>query len=201
MTVFDGICAKLLFDCGREWNSLRLGERDQALRLRGQAKNQVEDARACSGTSVRNYVRTCDQALIETRLGASIAMEVQAQPDEAADATETDLFWSQPGGVTGGDPSHLGEVVDRSELDVAGARELAHGLKLAGDDFASGNAGLGAAIENFFYGIKSAVIDALSEGDIERLGRGRIVDGQHAEGFEYRERYAALELDGGGIER
>ena|ERR1700689_3570673 len=127
-------------------------------------------------------------------------MEVQAEPDEAADAAEADLFWSQPGSVTGSDPGHLGEVVDRSEFDVAGAGELAHGLELAGDDFVSGNAGLGAAIENSFDGIKSAVVDALSERDVERVGRGSIVDGQHAEGFEDRERNAALELDGGGIE-
>ena len=129
-----------------------------------------------------------------------MSTDVEAEPDETADAAETDLSGSEPGGVAGSDASHFGEVVHRSEFDVVGVRELPHEVELAGNAFAPGNAGLGAAIENFFDGVESGVVDALPESEVEGVGRGRIVEGQHLEGFEDRKRNAARRLDGGGIE-
>ena len=61
---------------------------------------------------------------------------------------------------------------------------MAHGIELAGDTFALGNAGLGAASENFFDGVESTVIDAFSEGKVESVGGGNVVEGQHLKGFE-----------------
>ena len=77
---------------------------------------------------------------------------------------------------------------------------MPHGVELAGDAFAAGNAGLGAASENFFHGVKSAMINAFSEGDVERVGGGNVVEGQHLKGFEDGKRNVAQRLDGGGIE-
>jgi hypothetical protein len=71
---------------------------------------------------------------------------------------------------------------------------------LAGDTFASGNAGLGATSENFFDGVESAVIDAFSEGEAEGVGGRNLVEGQHLKGFEDGKRNAARRMDGGGVE-
>ena len=110
------------------------------------------------------------------------------------------MFGTQSGGVAGGDAGHFGEVVHRSEFDVAGAGELAHGFELAGNAFASGDAGLRAAIENFFDGVKSGVVDAFSESEVESVGGSNVVEGQHLKGFENGKRNAARRLDGGRIE-
>ena len=71
---------------------------------------------------------------------------------------------------------------------------------MTGNAFASGNAGLGAANENFFDGVESAVIDPFSEGEVERVGGGNVVEGQHLKGFEDGKRNVAQRMDGGGIE-
>ncbi|MGA2216342.1 MAG: hypothetical protein ABSH31_23930 [Bryobacteraceae bacterium] len=72
---------------------------------------------------------------------------------------------------------------------------------MASDTFLSGNAGLSAAIENFFDRIESGVVDALSEGDGQSVGRLNVVDGYHLKSFEDGKRNAAGQLDGRGIER
>ncbi len=110
------------------------------------------------------------------------------------------MFGSQPGRVAGGNAGHFGEVVHGSEFYVGASVQLAHGVELAGDAFASGNAGLGTAIENFFDGVESGVVDAFPEGEVEGVGRGNVVEGQHLKGFEDGKRNAARRLDGGGIE-
>ena len=92
------------------------------------------------------------------------------------------------------------EVIHGSEFYVAGSGQLAHGVELTGDTFASGNAGLSAASENFFDGVESAVIDAFSEGEVEGVGGRNVVEGQHLKGFEDGKRNVAQRMDGGGIE-
>ena len=87
-----------------------------------------------------------------------------------------------------------------AEFHVGGAWQLAHELELAGDTFASGNAGLSAASENFFDGVESGVVDAFSESEVEGVGGDRVVEGQHLKGFEDGERNVGQRLDGGGIE-
>ena len=77
---------------------------------------------------------------------------------------------------------------------------MAHGVELTGDTFASGNAGLSAASENFFDGVESAVIDAFSEGEVESVGGGDTVEREHLKGFEDGKRNVAQRMDGGGIE-
>ena len=77
---------------------------------------------------------------------------------------------------------------------------MPHGVELGGDAFATGNAGLGAASENFFDGVESAVIDAFSEGEVESVGSGNVVEGQHLKGFEDGKRNVAQRLDGVGVE-
>ena len=77
---------------------------------------------------------------------------------------------------------------------------MAHGVELAGDAFASGNAWLGPASENFFDGVEGAVIDALSKGEVESVGGGNVVEGQHLKGFEDGKRNVAQRMDGGRIE-
>jgi hypothetical protein len=77
---------------------------------------------------------------------------------------------------------------------------LAHSVELTGNTFAPGNAGLGAASENFFDGVESTVIDAFSEGEVEGVGGRNVVEGQHLKGFEDRKRNVAQRMDGGGIE-
>ncbi len=124
----------------RDWwrcqASLGAGEGEGAGRVGGQAEDEV------GGVGTR----------LKPSFGTSIAIDIQAQPDETTDAAEADLFGTQSGGIAGGDAGHFGEVVHGSEFHFTRAGQLAHGVELAGDTFASGNAGLGAAIENFFDG-------------------------------------------------
>ena len=68
---------------------------------------------------------------------------------------------------------------------------MAHRVELAGDAFASGNAGLGTASENFFDGVEGSVIDAFSEGEVEGVGRGNMAEREHLKGFEDGKRNAA----------
>jgi|SRR5664279_5949152 hypothetical protein len=85
-----------------------------------------------------------------TRLGIDtepdVGTDIEADPDETSDAAKSDGFGSQPASVARGDACHFGEIVHGSEFYVARAGQLAHGLELAGNAFASGHAGLGAAI-------------------------------------------------------
>ena len=148
--------------------ALRAGEWDCAGGIRGQAEDEAGGVGTYSGTSV----------------GTSIAIDIQAQPDEATDAAEADLFGTQSGGIAGGYAGHFGEVVHGSEFHFAGAGQLAHGVELAGDTFASGNTGLGAAVENFFDGVESGVVDAFSKGKVEGVGVGSVVEGHHLKSFE-----------------
>ena len=127
-------------------------------------------------------------------------MDIEAEPDEASDAAEADRFGTQAGGITGGDARHLGEVIDGSKFHVAGMGQLAHGVELAGNTFASGNAGLSTASKNFFDGVESSVIDAFSESEVERVGRRNMVEREHLKGFEDGKRNAAERMDRGGIE-
>ena len=127
-------------------------------------------------------------------------MDIEAEPNETPDAAEADFFGTQPGGVAGGNAGHFGEVVHGSEFYVGEAGQLAHGLELTGDAFASGNAGLSAASENFFDGVESGVVDAFSEREVEGVGGGSIVEGQHLKGFEDGKRNVAQRLDGRGID-
>src|ERR1019366_3585010 len=136
------------------------GEWDRAGGIGGQTEDEV--------SGVGTYFCTSG--------GTSIAIDIQAQPDEATDAAEADLFGTQSGGIAGGDAGHFGEVVHGSEFHFKGAGQLAHGVELAGDTFASGNTGLGAAIENFFDGVESGVVDAFSEGKVEGVGGGSVVE-------------------------
>ena len=71
---------------------------------------------------------------------------------------------------------------------------------MTGDTFASCNAGLGTASENFFDGVESAVIDAFSEGEVEGVGGGNVVEREHLKGFEDGKRNVAERMDSGGIE-
>ena len=128
-------------------------------------------------------------------------MDIKAKPYETSDAAQADGFGTESGGVAGSNASHFSEVVHGSEFHVAGAGQLAHGIELASDTFASSNAGLGAAIENFFDGVESGVIDAFSEGEVEGVGGGHVVERQHLKGFENGKRNAAGRMNGGGIER
>src|ERR1035437_4889315 len=139
------------------------GEWDWAGGIGGQAEDEAGGVGTPFGTSV----------------GTSIAIDIQAQPDKTTDAAEADLFGTQSGGVAGGDAGHFGEVVHGSEFHFTGAGQLAHGVELAGDAFASGNAGLGAAIEDLFDGVESGVVDAFSESEIEGVGRRYVVERKH----------------------
>ena len=135
------------------------------------------------------------------RLGTwSSDIDIEAEPDETAYAAEADLFGTQSGGIAGGDASHFREIVHGSEFHVAGLGELAHGVELTGDTFACGDAGLGAAIENFFDGVESGVVNAFSESEIEDVGRRNVVEGQHLKSFQDGKRDAARRRDPGGIE-
>jgi len=78
--------------------------------------------------------------------------------------------------------------------------QLAHGVELAGNTFASGNAGLSTASENFFDCVESSVIDAFSEGEVKGVGGGNMVEREHLKGFEDGKRNAAERMDRGGIE-
>ena len=49
-----------------------------------------------------------------------LGMDIKAEPDEAPDATQANLFGTQSGGIAGGDARHFGEIVDRPEFHVAG---------------------------------------------------------------------------------
>jgi len=177
----------------RHWRrcraSLGAGEWDCAGGIGGQAEDEAGGVGTHFGTSVG------------TSVGTNIAIDIQAQPDKTADAAEADLFGTQSGGIAGGDAGHFGEVVHGSEFHFTGAGQLAHGVELAGDTFASGNTGLGAAIENFFDGVESGVVDAFSEGKVEGVGGGSVVEGHHLKSFEDGKWNAPLRLDGGGIER
>ena len=133
-------------------------------------------------------------------LGTGIGTDIEAEPDKASDAAEADCVGTQAGCVAGGNAGHFSQVVHGSEFHVAGAGQLAHGVELTGNALASGDAGLGAASENFFDGVESAVIDALSEGKIERVGGRNVVEGQHLKGFEDGKRNVAERMDGEGIE-
>ena len=118
------------------------------------------------------------------RPGTEFGTDIEAEPDEAPDAAEAEFIGTESGGVAGGNAGHFGEVVHGAEFHVGGAWQLAHELELAGDTFASGNAGLSAASENFFDGIEGGVVDPFSEGEVEGVGGDRVVEGQHLKGFE-----------------
>ena len=77
---------------------------------------------------------------------------------------------------------------------------MSHGVELAGNASASGNTGLSPASKNFFDGVESSVIDALSEGEIEGVGGSDVVEGQHLKSFEDGKRNVAQGMDGGWIE-
>jgi hypothetical protein len=94
----------------------------------------------------------------------------QAQPDKWSNAREPGFIGPQPQHVTDADASDLGEIVHWAECKFAGARLLAHTDQLIGNEFASGNAGLRAAIEHFLDGVQRSVIDALTKCDIDRFG-------------------------------
>jgi len=135
------------------------------------------------------------------RFGTRIATGIETEPYETSYAAEADLFGTKSGGVTGGNAAHFGEVVHGAEFHLAGTGKLAHGVEFSGDTSAPGNAGLRAAIENFFDGAKSRVVDAFSEGEVEGVGRGNVVERQHLKGFEDGKRNAARRVDGGKVER
>jgi hypothetical protein len=135
-----------------------------------------------------------------TNIGTDIGTDIEAKPDKASDAAEADCFGTYTGRVAGSDARHFGQVVHGSEFHVARVRELAHGVKLTCDTFASGNAGLGAASQNFFDSVESAVIDAFSEGHVESVGGGNAVEREHLKGFEDGKRNVAQRMDGGRIE-
>ena len=126
---------------------------------------------------------------------------IEAEPDETSDAAKADSFGSQPRSVARGGACHFSEVVHGAKFHVTRARQLAHGLELAGNTFASGNTGLGAAIEDFFDSVESGVVDTFSEGEVERAGGSGIVKGEHLKGFEDGKGNAPRRMDGGGIER
>ena len=165
----------------------RTSRRVRTSRLGLQAKHQV----GCNGShpSAEN-----------AGFGTYIRTNIQAKPDEAANAAKTNLFGTKPSSVACGDAGHFGEIVHGSEFHVARTRQLAHGFEFAGDAFSSGNAGLRAAIENSFDGVERGVVDAFSEGEVESVGCGNVVERQHLKGFEDGKRNAARRLDGGGIE-
>jgi hypothetical protein len=129
-----------------------------------------------------------------------IGIDIEAKPDETPDAAEADCFGTQAGGIAGGDARHFGQVVHGSEFHVAGVGQLAHRVELAGNAFASGNARLGAASENFFDGVESSVIDALSESEVEGVRGSNMVEREHLKGFEDGKRNASDRMDSGGIE-
>ena len=155
------------------------GEWDRAGSVDGQAENEVGGGGA--------------------GLGTEATIDIEAEPDETSNAAQTDLFGTQSGGVTGGNASHFGEVVHRSEFYVAGPCELAHQFELTCDALASGNAGLSPAIENFFDGVEGGMVDAFPEREIKSVGRRRIVQRQHLKGFHDGKRNVARRLDAGGI--
>ena len=126
--------------------------------------------------------------------------DVETEPDKASDAAEADCFGTQASGVAGGNAGHFTQVAHGSEFYVAGTGQLAHGVELTGNTFASGNTGLSPASENFFDGVESAMIDAFSEGEVEGIGGSNVVEGQHLKGFENGKRNVAQRMDGGGIE-
>jgi len=134
------------------------------------------------------------------RFGTSIAIGIETEPYETSYAAKADLFGTKSGGVAGGNAGHFGQVVHGSEFDVAGAGELAHGVEFTSDTSAPGNAGLRAAIENFFDGVKSGVVDTFSESEVEGVGRSNVVERQHLKGFEDGKRNAARRMDGGRVE-
>jgi hypothetical protein len=43
-----------------------------------------------------------------------------------ANAAQSNLFGSEPGGIAGGNSSHFCEVVHGTEFHIAGPRELTH---------------------------------------------------------------------------
>jgi len=153
-------------------------------RFGGQAEDQVSGNGALSGRGI----------------ATEIGMDIQAEPYETSDAAEADLVGAESGGVAGGNAGHLCQVLHGPEFHVARPGQLAHGIELAGDTLASGDARLGTASENLFDGEESRVVDAFSEGEIEGVGRGYIVEGQHLKGFEDGKRDAAGRLDGGEID-
>src|SRR5258708_2028935 len=104
-----------------------------------------------------------------------------------------------PVDICGGDAG-ISEVVHGSVCYVAWAGQLAHKVDLAGDAFASGNAGLGPASQNFFDGVESSVIDAFSKGEVERVGGGNMVEREHLKGLEDGKRNVAERIDSGGVE-
>ena len=62
-----------------------------------------------------------DGTRLPSGFGANIEPNLQAEPDETSDAAEANSFGSQPGGVTGGNARHFGQIVHGSEFHVAGA--------------------------------------------------------------------------------
>ena len=59
------------------------------------------------------------------RPGPDGGMDIEAEPYETANTAEPNFFGAQPGGVTGGNAGHFGEIVHGSELHVGGAGQLA----------------------------------------------------------------------------
>ena len=145
-------------------------------------------------------MRAIFRACIETKR-LEIAIYLEAKPDEAPDAAETDFFRTEPRRVAGGDAGHFVEVAHRAEFHFARTSRLAHGFELAGNALTSGNAGLGAALENSFDGVERGVVDPFAEGQVESVGRGHIVERKHLKGFENGKRNTSRRLNGGEIER
>jgi len=164
--------------------SLGAVQEDRAGRAGGQAEDQVGGDGARSGPGI----------------GTEIGTDIEAEPYEPSDAAQADLVGTESGGVTGGYPGHFSEVVDGSKFHVAWARQLAHGFEVAGDTLATRDAGLGTASEDFFDGVESGMVDAFSEGQVEGVGRGNVIERQHLKGFEDGKRNPAGGLDRGGIE-
>jgi hypothetical protein len=57
------------------------------------------------------------------------------------------------------------------------------------------------ATEDFFDGVESSVINALSKSDEKGIRGGSVAQGEHLEKFQDRKRDIAERLDGGGIDR
>src|SRR5208282_1644524 len=133
-------------------------------------------------------------------IGTEIGTDIEAEPYETSNAAQADLVGTESGGIARGNVRHFSEVVHGSEFHVAWTGQLAHGFEVAGDTLATSHAGLGTASENLFDGVESGMVDAFSEGEVEGVGRGNVVERQHLKGFEDGKRNPAGRLDRGGIE-